>query len=83
MRVELIQFDLVSQFTLHATTRKGSKPDFHNAMASCPICQKSTRLMQDTRQGTQQSQTMYSDFLQQMRKAYHEDRIQDGRFGAM
>ena len=31
---EVLPHLTVSQFTLYATTRKGSKPDFHNALKS-------------------------------------------------
>ncbi|KAF7311218.1 D-aminoacyl-tRNA deacylase [Mycena kentingensis (nom. inval.)] len=55
----------VSQFTLMAQTKKGSKPDFHNAMA------------------TTDSRALYSTFLDAMRRGYKNEKIQDGRFGAM
>ncbi|SCV68752.1 BQ2448_873 [Microbotryum intermedium] len=55
----------VSQFTLMANTKKGSKPDFHGAMAAS------------------QSKAMYDTFSADLRAKYQDDKIKDGRFGAM
>ena len=62
---ELTSLIAVSQFTLCANVRKGSKPDFHGAMPG------------------DASQTMYLNFLEDLRKKYRADRIFDGKFGAM
>ncbi|SMN21340.1 similar to Saccharomyces cerevisiae YDL219W DTD1 D-Tyr-tRNA(Tyr) deacylase [Maudiozyma saulgeensis] len=55
----------VSQFTLYARTKKGTKPDFH-------LAQKG-HIAQD----------LYNEFLLQLRGKLGDDKVQDGKFGAM
>lgn len=55
----------VSQFTLYARTKKGTKPDFHLA------------------QKGEIAQTLYNEFLKQLRDKLGEENVKDGQFGAM
>ncbi|CEQ38581.1 SPOSA6832_00005 [Sporobolomyces salmonicolor] len=76
----------VSQFTLYAALKKGSKPDFHAAMVCSPLF----RCLDNTptyfffaEKSSETSKKMYEDFLQDLRHKYRADQIQDGQFGAM
>ena len=80
-----------SQFTLFARTVKGTKPDFHLAMAPAQVCcvsvctgslclcslplHRASRLFL-------QAQDFYASFVERMRAAYVSDRVHDGIFGA-
>ncbi|KAI9138021.1 D-tyrosyl-tRNA deacylase 1 [Paraphysoderma sedebokerense] len=61
----------VSQFTLHATTQKGTKPDFHRAMPPPTSKEFYDRFLMKIRQ-------QYSSGTNA-----EEERIKDGVFGAM
>lgn len=55
----------VSQFTLMAKTKKGTKPDFHMA------------------QKTDLAQELYNYFLEKLGSAIGNEKVKDGKFGAM
>lgn len=55
----------VSQFTLLARTKKGSKPDFHMAQKGHIAIEQ------------------YETFLKLLREKLGENKVQDGKFGAM
>ncbi|KAF7322272.1 D-aminoacyl-tRNA deacylase [Mycena chlorophos] len=74
----------VSQFTLMAQTKKGSKPDFHNAMVGASLPKPLPQHTESNSiQKTEDSRVLYSKFLDCMRAAYKSNKIRDGRFGAM
>lgn len=67
----------VSQFTLMASTSKGSKPDFHRAMV-CRVFTPGEIFMITLLlafQGSESSSELYSVFLGKMREAYTPDKI--------
>lgn len=67
----------VSQFTLMASTSKGSKPDFHRAMV-CRVFTPGEIFMITILlafQGSESSSELYSVFLGKMREAYTPEKI--------
>lgn len=67
----------VSQFTLMASTSKGSKPDFHRAMVCRAFTSGKISIITIllTFQGSESSSELYSVFLGKMREAYTPDKI--------
>lgn len=86
----------VSQFTLQAKVKKGSKPDYHGAMVrSTPFCclgrAADDRLTDSLtapavfffRQSPGPAEEMYDAVRAALGRAYDPSRISDGKFGAM
>lgn len=82
----------VSQFTLYANLRKGSKPDFHGAKVRggyprrrCLVAEPLTMFFCSRmgflllQQGGDDARQMYHDFLEDLRTKYQADKIFDGK----
>lgn len=84
----------VSQFTLYANLRKGSKPDFHGAKVGAaffpaggsafappapPPC-TDTRVLYP--KGGDDARQMYHEFLEDLRTKYQADKVLDGKVGS-
>lgn len=74
---------LVSQFTLQANLRKGSKPDFHGAKAKqppvSPLDAMTGSSLYRLLQGGDDARHMYHDFLEDLRTKYQADKVFDGQ----
>ena len=79
-----------SQFTLFARTVKGTKPDFHLAMAPAQVwrsfylkrivaCRASPAVSVTP---LLQAQEFYASFMERVRADYISERVHDGIFGA-
>ena len=80
-----------SQFTLFARTVKGTKPDFHLAMAPAQVWRSfyfdsgvaCTLLLCISTTPLSQALEFYASFVERMRAAYVSERVHDGIFGAV
>lgn len=65
----------VSWFTLLAETRKGNKPDFHNAMVGI-LGHISCIVYLNSSQPTEKSRALYLTFLETLRRSYKPEKVQ-------